>query len=519
MTATPVLSSLTLGQQTLRALRRYPDRTAFAWDGGRLTYAATADLIGRVQSVLLAQGLARGQCVAILAANRAEAWCAGVAAQACGAATTQLHPRGSMIDHLAQLQDSGAQFLVLDPQGFDQRGAELAERAQARVLTLGPAAYGTDLLAAAQRAGSTAARDLARPSDVATLSFTGGTTGKAKAAQRDHTAAIAGSNAILADFDLPATPQYLAVAPISHVAGTKILPTLLRGGTVHLMAGFDPERMLAVMQRERINTTLLVPTMIYHLLDCPALARTDLSALQLMLYGASPMSPSRLLEGLERIGPVFAQLYGQTECYPIAVLPRADHDPQRPDRLAACGFACSHVNVALLDDAGQPVAPGQAGEICVRSPAAMQGYWQQPELTAEVFAHGWLHTGDVATMDEQGRLYIVDRKKDMIVSGGFNIYTREVEDILSAQPGVAMVAVFGVPHATWGEAVTAFVVRQPGADPQANELIRQVKQAKGSAHAPKHIEFVDALPLTSVGKIDKKLLRERFWSGQTRRVG
>ena len=513
----------TLGTQVLRALRRYPSRTAFAWEGGSMTYAATADLIGRMQAVLTHHGVQRGRCVAVLAANKASAWCAGIAAQLQAATTTQLHPRGSLADHRAQLQSSGAEWLVADPLGFGPRCAELAADWAGvpgrSVLTLSPADYGSDLLAAAQTVGSATPVDLAQADDVCALSFTGGTTGQSKAAIRLHRDAVSGSLAIGADFELPSCPRYLAVAPISHVAGTKIIPTLMRGGTVHLLSSFDPEHMLTVMQRERIDTTLLVPTMIYTLLDCPALARTDLSALQLMLYGASPMSPARLLEGLERIGPVFAQLYGQTECYPIAVLPKADHDPARPHLLAACGFACSNVDLALLDDAGQPVAPGSPGEICVRSPTVMQGYLNAPEQTAEALAGGWLHTGDVATMDDEGRLFIVDRKKDMIVSGGFNVYTREVEDVISAMSGVAMVAVFGIPDARWGEAVTAYVVRQPGADVHAEALVQQVKVAKGAAHAPKHVEFVDTLPLTSVGKIDKKALRERFWQGQARRVG
>jgi fatty-acyl-CoA synthase len=516
---TPSGQPPTIGSLVLRALRRHPSRTAFAWDGGSWTYAATDDLVGRMQVVLARHGVQPGCCVAILAANKAAAWCAATAAHLLGATTTQLHPRGSLADHLAHLQDSDADVLVLDPQGFAARSAELAAAGGRTVLTLAPADLGTDLLAAAQAVGSTTAVDQASAESVYALSFTGGTTGKSKAAVRLHRDAVSSCMAILADFELPARPHYLAVAPISHVAGTKIVPTLLRGGTVRLLSGFDPGQMLAVLERERINCTLLVPTMIYTLLDCPALGRTDLSALELMLYGASPMSPTRLVEGLERIGPVFAQLYGQTECYPIAVLPRADHDPQRPDLLAACGFPCSNVDLALLDEAGQPVAPGQAGEICVRSPTVMQGYRNAPTLTAEALAGGWLHTGDVATQDGEGRLSIVDRKKDMIVTGGFNVYTREVEDVISAQPGVAMVAVFGVPDPKWGEAVTAYVVRQPGADVSAEALVQQVKTRKGAAHAPKHVSFVDTLPLTSVGKIDKKALRQRFWEGQARQVG
>ncbi len=511
--------SPTAPTQVLRALRRSPERIAFQWGSGQLSYRATADLIARMQAVLHRHGLRRGQRVAVLAANRADAWCAGLAAQACAAAITPLHPRGSLADHQAHLDDSEAAFMVLDVQAFAQRSGELAALGARTVFTLGPADFGIDLLAAAEAAGSAELHDLSLGDDVAVLNYTGGTTGRVKGALRRHCDVLAGTQAILSDFELPAAPRFLAVAPISHVAGSKVLPTLLRGGTVHLLAGFDPAQTLATLQRERINMTLLVPTMVYTLLDHPALARTDLSALELMLYGASPMSPARLLEGLARIGPVFAQLYGQTECYPISYLSRADHTAQRPELLASCGLPCSNVDVALLDDAGQPVAAGEAGEICARAPQVMQKYLGQPQLTAETFAHGWLHTGDVARQDDEGRLTIVDRKKDMIVSGGFNIYSREVEDVISAQPGVAQVAVFGVPDPKWGEAVTAFVVRQPGALLNVESLISSVRQRKGAAHAPKHIEFVDELPQTAVGKVDKKALRQRFWAGQQRQVG
>jgi fatty-acyl-CoA synthase len=238
----------------------------------------------------------------------------------------------------------------------------------------------------------------------------------------------------------------------------------------------------------------------------------------LLLYGASPMAPSRLAEALERIGPVFSQLYGQSECYPIAALPRADHDPARPELLTACGFATAASQVALLDEDGQEVPPGEPGEICVRSPIVMRGYWKQPEATEEAFAHGWLHTGDVARQDGQGRLYIVDRKKDMVVTGGFNVYPREVEDVLATHPAVALAAVVGVPDARWGEAVKAYVVLKPGSQVAAQELTALVRNAKGAVHAPKQVEFAASLPLTPLGKLDKKALRAAAWAGQARGV-
>ena len=474
-----------------------------------------------MQRVLMNTGGSPAARVALLSANRADAWCAAVAAHISRLATTWLHPLASLEDQIHQIEDCEAEILVIDADTFLMRGGELAARAAGlrQVFTLGRAEFGVDLLAAVETVGSATARDLAGPDDVAALLYTGGTTGKSKGALRRHRQLSGFAGAVLANFEIPDTPQFLAVAPISHVAGTKVLPTLMRGGTVHLVRGFDPEAVLAAIARERINFTLLVPTMIYVLLDHPALSKTDLTSLELLLYGASPISPSRLFEALERIGPVFSQLYGQTECYPIAVLRKSDHGRDNPELALSCGFPVEGCEVKILDEADQEVAVGEPGEICVRSPYAMAEYWKRPEQTASTLRNGWLHTDDIARADEHGYMFILDRKKDMIVSGGFNIYPREVEDVLAAHPGVLMAAVMGAPDDKWGEAVTAFVVARGDAPPTAQELIDLVKERKGSAHAPKHIEFVAQLPLTAVGKIDKKKLRAALWAGRERMVG
>ncbi|MCA6099606.1 AMP-binding protein [Bradyrhizobium australafricanum] len=508
-------------EQTLRALARYPSRTAFAWPGGSLSYQGATDLIGRMQSVFMRLGFAPGTRVALLTANRADSWCAGVAAQLSRLAITWLHPLGSLDDQLFQIEDSEAQMLIVDGITFRDRGGELTAKAQGlkTVFTLGPADYGADLLQVAGDAGSASAKSFARADDISTLNYTGGTTGKSKGALRYHREYGGFAAAILADFEIPETPRYLTVAPISHVAGTKVLPTLMRGGTVHMLKGFDPEAVFTTIAREKINFTLFVPTMIYVMLDHPALDKTDLSSLELLLYGASAMSPSRLVEGIERIGPVFSQLYGQTECYPVSVLRKADHDPKTPDLFLSCGFPIAACQVKILDQDDEEVATGEAGEICVRATHVMAEYWKRPDITAETLKSGWLHTGDIARMDERGYMFILDRKKDMIVSGGFNIFPREVEDVLSQHADVAMVAVVGVPDDKWGEAVTAVVVAREGAVPDADELIGLVKAKKGSAHAPKQIQFVKELPMTGVGKVDKKVLKARFWTGRDRMVG
>ena len=497
-------------EQTLRALARYPTRTAFSWPGGSITYQGTTDMIGRMQAVFMQLGFQPGTRVAFLTANRADTWCAGVAAQLSRLAITWLHPLGSLDDQLFQLEDSESQMLVVDGENFRDRGGEIAARATGlkTVFTLGPASYGVDLLQAIEAAGHATPRSFASPDDIATLNYTGGTTGKSKGVVRHHRENGAFTSAILADFEFPDTPRYLTVAPISHVAGTKVLPTLIRGGTVHMLKGFDPQAVFKTIERERINLTLLVPTMIYVMLDHPALDKTDLSSLELLLYGASAMSPSRLVEGIERIGPVFSQLYGQTECYPVSLLRKADHNPKTPEMFLSCGFPIAACQVRILDNDDQDVATGEAGEICVRATYAMAEYWKRPETTAETLKNGWLHTGDIARADERGYMFILDRKKDMIVSGGFNIFPREVEDVLSKHADVAMVAVIGVPHPTWGEAIHAVVVPRPGALRDAEAVQAYAAERLAPVKKPRSVEFVDTLPMNVTGKVLRRVLRD-----------
>ncbi|HKS18384.1 MAG TPA: AMP-binding protein [Bradyrhizobium sp.] len=517
----PLYAFPTMCERALRALARYPSRTAFSWAGGSLSYQGATELIGRIQKVFMQLGLPPGARIALLSGNRHEAWCAGVAAESARLSITWLHPLGSLDDQLFQLEDSEAQVLVVDSAAFRDRGGELAAKTSGlkAVFTIGAASYGVDLLAAIEAAGSATPRALAVPDDLAGLGYTGGSTGRSKGVVRYQRQFGNFVPAMLTDFEIPDSPRYLLVAPISHVAGIKVLPSLMRGGTVHMLKGFDPEAMLKTIERERINFTLLVPTMIYVMLDQPALDKTDLSSLELLLYGASAMSPGRLVEGIERIGPVFSQLYGQTECYPISVLRKADHDPKTPELFLSCGHPATSCQVKILDNDDQEVAVGEPGEICVRAPYVMAEYWKRPEQTAETLKNGWLHTGDIARADERGYMFILDRKKDMIVSGGFNIYPREVEDVLSQHADVAMCAVVGVPDDKWGEAVTAVVVAREGARPNADELINLVKAKKGSTHAPKQIQFVKELPMTGVGKVDKKALKASFWTGRERMVG
>ena len=297
------------------------------------------------------------------------------------------------------------------------------------------------------------------------------------------------------------------------------VPLLLVGGSMVVLPAFEAGTVLQAIEEYRITTTMLVPSMIYALLDHPNFARTDLSSLETIFYGASPMSPTRLQEAIRLLGPIFFQFYGQTECpQALCSLRKEDHDPDDLTRLASCGRPVPWVKVALLDDDGDEVAEGKPGELCVRGPLVMKGYWNKPEETDEALRGGWLHTGDVARKDRQGFLTIVDRKKDMIVSGGFNVFPREIEDVIATHEGVAAVAVIGVPDEKWGEAVTAVVVLREDAALDVDELIALVKDRKGPHYAPKSVEVVDSIPMSPLGKPDKKALRARYWDESDRLV-
>jgi len=510
---------ITHTELVVSSLRRWPSREAFRQDGRSWTYAQTADRLARVARVLRERGLERGQGVGVLSPNRPEVWLAQIGTSIAGGRYTALHPMGSLGDHQYACDEAELRILCVDP-AYAERAGELQAACPSveTVLTFGPADAGEDLLALEEATGPVALDPGPNgPEDISWLLYTGGTTGVPKAAELPESAVAQMGLAVSSGWDLPKQRRYLACAPITHAAGMLITPTLMAGGTVVLQRGFDPERWLAEVASERATLSLLVPTMIYAVLDHPKLDVTDFAALETIMYGASPMSPTRLVEGIQRIGPVFAQLYGQTECGGVATsLWREHHDPKDLGRLASCGLPMPNARVEVLDDEGRPVPDGEPGEICVQGPSVMRGYFKQPELTEKTLVDGWLRTGDMAVRDADFFLTIVDRKKDMIVSGGFNVFPREIEDVLAAHPAVSTAAVIGVPDEKWGEAVKAVVVARPGETVDAADLIALVRERKGPIYAPKSVDVVDALPLTAVGKADKKTLRAKYW-GEVKR--
>ncbi|WP_026917473.1 fatty-acid--CoA ligase FadD8 [Gordonia shandongensis] len=522
-----------LGDLMVAALRRHHATPVLKLGDTELTGSEMSRQISRYVQAFEAAGAGTGTAVGLLALNRPEVLFVIGAGQTQGWRRTALHPLGSLDDHAYVLSDAGVSTLVIDPVPmFVERAVALVDRVESltQVLTLGPvppelAEVGTDVVAAA--AGYEATPLTAKPLDpdhVVSITYTGGTTGKPKGVIGTSRCISTMTQIQLAEWEWPERPRFLMCTPLSHAGAAFFVPTLIKGGTMLVLGKFDPAEVLETIERERITATMLVPSMLYALMDHPDSRTRDLSSLETVYYGASPMNPVRLAEAIERFGPIFAQYYGQSEApMVISYLRKDEHDAAR---LGSCGRPSAFLRTALLDPEGNPVPQGEPGEICVSGPLLAGGYLGLPEQTAETFDGRWLHTGDVAREDEDGFWFIVDRTKDMIVSGGFNVFPREVEDVVAEHPAVAQVGVIGVPDDKWGEAVTAVVVLRPDADasPDAQasvtaEIQASVKERKGAVQSPKQVVFADELPLTALGKPDKKALRARFWESTDRAVG
>lgn len=510
----------TVGALYRSAFKAFTSREALVGDGVRLSYEELACRCKRMVAYFESIGVRPQDGIGLLSGNSPDAVVVLIAAQLFGLRLIPLHPLGSEDDHAYVLRDSGMKVLVVDTARYAERGAALARLGiVGHVLTLGPSAFGTDIQVASASMDPSEAEYDAQPDDIAKISYTGGTTGQSKGVLQRHRAIVTMTLQQLACWEWPAQPRFLVATPISHAAGAFILPTFLRGGTVFFMDKYHPERFLETIQTHGINCTFLVPSQIYGLLESPVLGDYNLASLQRLWYGASPITPARLQEGLQKFGQIFGQIYGQVEApMTVSYLRSDEHDPARPHLLASCGRVLPGNEVKLLDADHAEVPAGEVGELCVRGSLVMSGYLNRPDENDKAFAGGWLHTGDMARRDAEGYVYLVDRAKDMIISGGFNVYSSEVENCLALHPAVAMSAVIGVPDPKWGEAVTAVVVLKPQATVSASALIEFVAARKGVVSAPKTLFFETALPLTAIGKVDKKAIRAKYWVGQDRQV-
>ncbi len=517
------------GNLMVAALKRHRDKDVMHLGDTTLKGGEVAEQMSRYVQAFEALGAGTGTSAALLALNRPEVLFILGAGQTQGFRRTSLHPLGSADDHAYVINDAGITALIIDPY-FTERALALLEKCPGltQVLTIGPvpdalAHVGTDLVASA--ASYDAVPLVARvlpPDHIVSITYTGGTTGKPKGVIGTTAAMSTMTQIQLAEWEWPENPRFLMCTPLSHAGAAFFVPTVIKGGSLFVLARFDPAEVLRTIEEERITATMLVPSMLYALMDHPDSHTRDLSSLETVYYGASAINPVRLREAIDRFGPIFAQYYGQSEApMVITYLAKEDHVSGGDERLSSCGRPSAFIRTALIGEDGEPVQVGEPGEICVAGSLLAGGYWNLPAETAETFRDGWMRTGDVAREDEDGFWYIVDRTKDMIVTGGFNVFPREVEDVVAEHPAIAQVGVIGTPDEKWGEAVTAIVVLRPGFELTEEvdaEIKQMVKDRKGAVQSPKQVIATDALPLTGLGKPDKKALRATYWTGE-RSVG
>jgi long-chain acyl-CoA synthetase len=510
---------MNVGQLLANAARRHPDRSAVRWGDRQIDYATFDRRTNALARALRGLGAARGDRIAVLMRNRPEMLEAMFACFKGGCCLVPLNSRFTEDEVAYHLEDSGAVAAITDTEGAQVvLGATAASREHVQVVVAGSdvvpdGAHAHDaLIATTDDSPATVSVDR---DDLAWLFYTSGTTGRPKGAMLTHGNLAVATASWLADL----TPMdehdvTLHAAPLSHGAGFHALAATARGAhqVIPPATRFDPAAILDLVAHAGVTNTWMVPTQIVMLLDHVADDPPALPTLQRIVYGGAPFAPADLRRALEVFGPRFVQLYAQGETPMTAtVMSAADHAAalagERPERLASAGHARPGMDVRVLDDADVEVPVGEIGEVCVQGPAVMRGYWQRPEESAHALRNGWLHTGDLGRFDDHGSLYLLDRAKDLIITGGSNVYAVEVEAALVTHPAVHEAAVVGIADRTWGEVVLAVVVGDPAAEPALTEHCRV---ALAGYKQPRRYEFVDALPRNAYGKVLKRELRDRF---------
>jgi long-chain acyl-CoA synthetase len=512
-----------------RAVQFFPNSVACVVGETRLTYGTLQARVNRLANALQQHGVSKGDRVAVLSTNSLPYLEMYYATAALGALIVPLNFRLAPAELAYILCDAGATVLLVG-EGFEALYIHTRQHLSIPLLTIstapGAAPHGMlsyEVCLAEARA------DFAPPQidedDLAGLFYTSGTTGNPKGVMLSHRNLVSNAYHFLSSVHEAEGEVYLHCCPMFHLADG---PTSHRitwlGGTHVILPGFEPVAVLDAIQRERVTSVLLVPTMINLLVHHPCVGEYDLSSLRRILYGASPMPVELLRRANQVLGCQLIQVYGLTETAPmLTMLPpqyvALEGDDAAIRRLASCGRAVPGTRVRVVNEHGEDVPPGEVGEIIARGPNVTRGYWNKPEETAAAFRNGWFYTGDLATVDKEQFIFIVDRKKDMIITGGENVFSTEVENGLYRHPAVLEAAVVGVPDAHWGEAVLALVVLKPGAMVTGAELIDHCRGLMAHYKCPQHVEFrSEALPKSGSGKILKAALREPYWQGYNRRV-
>jgi acyl-CoA synthetase (AMP-forming)/AMP-acid ligase II len=491
-----------------------PGAPCLTTDGVSRSYAEVGDLSRTVSAALAARGVRPGHRVAILSANDPTAFTCVFGISRAGAVWCPINPRNEAAENRELLELFGCTVLL-----FQSQCAPLVAQIRddlpllTTLVCLDDALDWSSFLALGVSDVDEPALD-----DLAMIVGTGGTTGRPKGVELTGANLETMTAITLMSYPFDGRPVYLALAPLTHAAGVLCFPVMAHGGEIVVMRSPDVGGFLALIQRHRVTHTFLPPTLIYMVLANPSLDTTDLSSLQCFWYGAAPMSATRLEEALHRIGPVMAQLFGQTEA-PMMISTMAPRDHFHADgsvaieRLASAGRPSPLVTVAVMGEDGTLLARREVGEIVVRGSLVMRGYHNDPDATAAASAFGWHHTGDIGYLDADNFLFIVDRAKDMVITGGFNVYSTEVEQAIMQHPAVQDCAVVGLPDEKWGERVTAVLQLRDGATVSPAEIVTFVKQRIGSVKTPKQIEIWPDLPRSKVGKVLKKDVKRKLRSG------
>ena len=502
-----------------RLAESFPEHTAILDEGGaRRSWAECRERVDRLASVIAARGVGAGDRVAILALNGPHYLEASLAVARLGAILQPMNIRLSGTELAHQRADAEPKLLLLS-----EALGELASGFAADLPTI--FVDGGD--GRALEALIAAAEPLAEPYPVAgddTLGifYTSGTTGEPKGVMITHNNVLSNAAFLVPVVGYAADDVTLHAAPMFHVSDfCASFAQLIAGGRHCFVPRFDPEAVLAAIERYRASNLILIPVMINALIAHPEVARRDLSSWRFLFYGGSPIAAETLRRCFEVLPCELVQSYGQTEAtHTISVLGAEDHRraSEKPELLGSCGRPLPGVQVRIGDDEDRPLAAGEAGEILVRAPNVMKGYWNKPEATTETLRGGWLHTGDIGIRDAEGYLSLVDRKKDMIISGGENVYSAEVEHALASHAAVAECAAIAVPDERLGERVHAVVVLRQNTAPAPEELQDHCRHAIAGYKIPRSFEFVEALPRTGIGKVRKSLLRRPYWQDTDRQI-
>ena len=512
------------------AVKLYPEKVAILDGDTRYTYRQASERVHRLASALLALGLQPGDNIAILANNSHRYWETYFVCDIAGMPLAPLNTRLAAAEFEFILNDGEVKALILGPEFlpvYEQFKDGVAGLKHV-IMTEGepPAGMlGYDAIVAANDPLDHSVRDWSE-NDMLDLCYTGGTTGLPKGVMLSQRNVVSNAEHAIMTFGFGDQDTWLHVAPMFHLADAWACYAFTMVGGRHVfIPSFTPQGTLAAIEEHQVTKTILVPTMINFIVNFPNVANYDLSSLDTVLYGASPMPVDRLLAAVKLFGPILLQAYGMTETAPLATAWQKSWlnfsgGEVEMKRLASCGRQISGVEVRVLDqETGRDVRPGEVGELCMRGPNVMLGYWKRPKETAEALRDGFMHSGDVATIDSENFIYIVDRAKDMIISGGENIYSTEVENAIFEHPAVLEAAVIGVPDEKWGEAVLAVVVPKDGVTVTPDEIIEHCRTLIAGYKCPKIVVIrPEPLPKSGPGKILKTELRKPYWGDKTKNV-